>query len=173
MSNAKKWSDRKFDFDFPAGDYPRFIARLRATADHIAALVGSLPESVLIRRDGESWSIQENVGHLGDVDLLFIARLEEYKEGAVELTPAEMSGKKTFRAGHNECDINSVLMKFREQREAYVTSLDALSREIFKRSAYHPRLKKEMRLCDMLQFQAEHDDYHIRRIEQLIAVFTV
>jgi hypothetical protein len=33
--------------------------------------------------------------------------------------------------------------------------------------ALHPRLKVNMRLVDMLYFQAEHDDYHLTRISEL------
>ncbi len=171
MSEMELWGNRKFDFDFAADEYPRFIERLRRTPDRLADLIDSLPRLTLTRRDGESWSIQENVGHVGDVDLLFIRRLEEYKSGVDLLTPAEMSGKKTFGARHNEKEAGKVLAYFRGQRELNVDSLDRLPGEMFERSARHPRLKKEMRLCDMLQFQAEHDDYHIERIEHLIARF--
>ena len=31
-------------------------------------------------------------------------------------------------------------------------------------TAFHPRLRTELRLCDHLHFVAEHDDHHIARI---------
>jgi hypothetical protein len=39
---------------------------------------------------------------------------------------------------------------------------------MFEAVAIHPRLNKPMRLVDMLFFQAEHDDYHLARISDLI-----
>jgi hypothetical protein len=29
-----------------------------------------------------------------------------------------------------------------------------------------------MRLCDMMHFEAEHDDHHLARIEELVAKFS-
>lgn len=51
-----------------------------------------------------------------------------------------------------------------------VTRPDLLDAEIFARSAFHPRLKKQMRLVDMIFFQAEHDDYHLARISELLRI---
>ena len=48
-----------------------------------------------------------------------------------------------------------------------VDRLESLDAEIFARSALHPRLNVQMRLVDMLFFQAEHDDYHLARISEL------
>lgn len=42
---------------------------------------------------------------------------------------------------------------------------------MFAITAIHPRLHVTMRLVDMLLFQAEHDDYHLTRISELIRLF--
>ena len=49
-----------------------------------------------------------------------------------------------------------------------VARLDSLEAEVFGRIALHPRLNVQMRLVDMLFFQAEHDDYHLTRISELL-----
>jgi len=36
--------------------------------------------------------------------------------------------------------------------------------ELVERSAFHPRLKKPMRIIDLAFFVAEHDDYHLAKI---------
>jgi len=46
-----------------------------------------------------------------------------------------------------------------------------LEPESFARVAIHPRLNIPMRLVDMLYFQAEHDDYHLARISELVRLF--
>lgn len=171
MSDRMKWIDRTFAFDFPVEESARLVDRLRDTPDRLEALVESLPESVLVRRDGDTWSIQENAGHLADVEALFIGRLEDYRARADTLRPAEMSGRRTFAARHNERPLPEVLAGFRREREAFVASLEGLEPESFGWSAIHPRLEQRMRLCDMLHFMAEHDDHHLARIAELIARF--
>jgi len=171
VSEKKKWVEREFAFDFPETVYPELIGRLRLTPSRLEELVSSLPGDVLVRPDGESWSIQENAGHLLDVDSLFIGRLDDYESGAKILRPADMTGRRTTEARYNEADLSEILTRFQEQREAFVAGLEKLEPEAFGKSAMHRRLKKPMRLCDMMYFQAEHDDHHLARIEELIKRF--
>lgn len=168
-----KWTDRKFDFSFPAGLYPEMIERLRGTPVRLEERVGSLPPHVLRRRDGERWSLQENAGHLLDLESLVRQRLDEYLANATELHAADMTNRKTYESQHNEAAITAILSAFRDQRLQLVARLDDLGPEVFARAAHHPRLNVPMRLVDMLFFQAEHDDFHLARISELRRLFAV
>lgn len=165
-----KWTDKKFDFDYPESRGAEFVERLRRSPDRMEELVRPLSHDVRIRRQGDQWSIQEHAGHLGDTEELFLARVEDFRAGVEILAPAEMSGKKTFAARHNDRDVEVVLSEFRTVREEYMAVLDALPPEAFGWSSLHPRLNTPMRLCDMLYFQSEHDAYHLTKIQQLMGV---
>ncbi|MEP6636606.1 MAG: DinB family protein [Acidobacteriota bacterium] len=170
MSERIKWGDRKFDFNFPGALYPEMIERLSGTPARLEDRIESVPAETLQRREDERWSIQENAGHLLDLEPLIEQRLDQYLAGAQELVPADMSNRKTFGANHNTVAVASILKNFREARMHVVTRLDLLDAEIFARTAFHPRLKKQMRLVDMIFFQAEHDDYHLARISDLLRI---
>ena len=172
MIDRIKWTDRRFDFTFPAGLYPEMIERLRGTPARLEDRISSLPANLLQRRDGDRWSIQENAGHLLDLESLVRQRLEQYLAGATELHAADMSNRKTYEASHNTVPIASILNQFRQQRMDIVDRLDSLNSEMFARSALHPRLAVQMRLVDMIFFQAEHDDYHLARISELARLFS-
>jgi len=92
--------------------------------------------------------------------------------GATELHAADMSNRKTYEASHNTVPIALILNQFRQQRMDIVDRLDSLNSEMFARSAFHPRLAVQMRLVDMIFFQAEHDDYHLARISELARLFS-
>lgn len=171
MIKRIKWTERRFDFTFPADLYPEMIERLRGTPARLEDRIGSLTAEVLRRRDGERWSIQENAGHLLDLESLVMERLDQYLAGATELHAADMSNRKTYEAGHNSVPVATILSDFRAQRMEVVARLEGLNVELFARSAFHPRLAVQMRLIDMVFFQAEHDDYHIARISELIRLF--
>jgi len=171
MTHRIKWTDRRFDFSFPAGIHPEMIERMRGTPARLEDRIGSLPAEVVQRRDGDRWSIQENAGHLLDLESLVTERLNQYLAGAAELHAADMSNHKTYQAGHNNVPVASILNDFREQRMKMVVRLDGLDAELFSRSAFHPRLAVQMRLVDMICFQAEHDDYHLARISELMRLF--
>lgn len=171
MTERIKWTYRHFEFSFPVGVYPEMIERLRGTPGRLEEHIRVLPPAMLMRRDGERWSIQENAGHLLDLESLVMQRLDEYISGAGELHAADMSNRKTYDASHNDVPVDSILNAFRRQRTELVDRLDALESEMFARSAFHPRLRVQMRLVDMIFFQAEHDDYHLARIHELNRLF--
>jgi hypothetical protein len=166
-----KWTDRTFNFDFPAEIYPEMIERVRGTPARLEDRLRSVSPELLTRRENERWSMQENAGHLLDLESLVSQRVDEYVAGAERLHAADMSNRKTYEANHNYVSVDIILKSFRQQRMALVERLDYLDDEIFSRRSWHPRLKVSMRLVDMLFFQSEHDDFHLARISELIKTF--
>jgi hypothetical protein len=171
MSQHLKWTDRKFEFTFPVEVFPEMIERLRGTPARLEDRVKAIPTGLLTKRDGDKWSIQENAGHLLDLESLVRQRLDEYLAGAKALHAADMSNRKTHDANHNQVSTAIILANFRAERTQLVSRLDNLAAEMFAAVAHHPRLNAPMRLVDMLFFQAEHDDYHLARISELIRLF--
>ena len=162
-----KWTDRRFSFDFPAGIYPEMIERVRGTPARLEDLLAQLPPETLIAQVDGRWSMQENAGHLLDLESLVSQRVDEYLAGNTTLHAADMSNRKTYEATHNDVPIASILTAFRTERHELVDRLETLEPDVFAHSSLHPRLNVQMRLVDMLFFQAEHDDYHLARISEL------
>jgi hypothetical protein len=162
-----KWTERRFDFNFPAGIYPEMIERVRGTPARLEDLLNGLSSDTLTSQADGRWSMQESAGHLLDLESLVSQRVDEYLAGNSTLHAADMSNRKTYEASHNEVPVNTILTAFRNARHELVDRLESLDAEIFARSALHPRLNVQMRLVDMLFFQAEHDDYHLARISEL------
>src|SRR6185503_7502868 len=127
MSRHLKWTDRTFQFTFPVEVYPEMIERVRGTPARLEDRVKSIAPEVLTKRDGDRWSIQENAGHLLDLESLFRQRLDEYLAGAETLHAADMSNRRTYEADHNQVSIASILTGFRSQRTELVGRLDNLS----------------------------------------------
>jgi hypothetical protein len=166
-----KWFDRSFRFDFPVEVYPDVIERLRGTPARVEEQVRTLERDVLVRRDGDTWSIQENVGHLLDLETLHDGRIDDFLTGAARLRPADLQNRATNEARHNSRAIDSILQDFRTARGHFVARLESLAEPDFARISEHPRLKQPMRLVDFLSFNAQHDDYHLARISELIRMF--
>jgi len=166
------WIDRKFTFDFPVDLYPNIVERLRGTPDRLEAKLARVPEKVLTRRQEETWTIAENVGHLGMVELLWNARVDDFLAGREDLMAADMerSTRLNKEARFNDQSIDKLLADFRQKRQSLVARVEHLDREMFARTAHHPRLNMPMRLVDSLYFGAEHDDHHLARITELIHI---
>jgi len=168
MLDRALWLDRRFRFDVPNSLFPNVVERVRGTPARLDARVKHLAPAVLTARTGGRWSIQENVGHLVDVELLWLCRTEELLGGAERLTPADLSNAKTESARHNERDIAELLQTFRGHRARIVEHLDGASDEALARAALHERLGVRMRLIDHAVFMAEHDDHHLATITRLL-----
>jgi hypothetical protein len=163
------WGERRFDFTFPVDFYPELIERLRGTPARLADRLAPVPAGIVAHRVNGKWSMQEHAGHLADLDLgLFLPRLDDYEAGARRLRPADMENAATERADHNSRPLAEVLAEAQRARALVVERLERYEAAFFSRIAEHPRLAMPMRAVDMLFFQAEHDDYHLTRITELI-----
>jgi hypothetical protein len=143
------------------------IERLRGAPARLEEHCKSVPTELLTFQADGRWSMQENAGHLLDLETLVQQRINEYLAGAQALHAADMSNRKTYDASYNEVALESILTEFRTLRTQTVEQLDSLEPDVFGRVALHPRLNCDMRLVDMIFFQAEHDDYHLTRIYEL------
>lgn len=167
------WIERKFSFDYPASKWPDLLERVRGTPARIEERLGGLSRNILTkRRDGKGWSIQENVGHLLDLGYLPLQRIEQILAGETVLVAADMNNRKTDEADHNQKDIRELLAEFRVDRAKLVARFEGLSESDWEKSGQHPRLRQPIRIVDIACFDAEHDDYHLGRIGELIRAFT-
>ena len=163
-----RWLDRQFTFDLPLGWFPAVVERLRGTPARLEERIRGLSEETLTRSEGGAFSIKEHIGHLAKVEQLWEIRHDEYLAGKDHLYPAFQGDPNAPKPDHNAVPIGSLLARFREVRQQFVSRLDALEPEDIGRTALHPRLNKPMRLIDSVYFAAEHDDHHLARIGELI-----
>lgn len=167
MINKINWLERNFEFHDPVGVFPCVLARLRGIPARLEDIIRNLPPSILDKRHNGTWSIQENVGHLLDLEELGERRLADYMSHVDVLTPADMTNVKTHGADHHSDSMKELLQKFRTARESLVNKLSDLTEDQVALTALHPRLNKPMRMVDWVFFMAEHDDNHVARIIEL------
>lgn len=168
----QKWFDKKFKLDFSQDHYGSVLMKLRETPEKIAQLVFSMPEEILTKRIENRWSIQENIGHLIDLEELHDGRIDDFIDGKEILRPADLNNRKTDEANHDSKNIDELLNQLRSVRENFVKRMKHLDIQILTRSSKHPRLNQPMRPIDMAQFILEHDEHHIETIKELIKSFS-
>ena len=171
MNSHMLWFEREFALGLPDWMLPNVVERLRGTPARAENLLRDVPRELLTRRDGERWSMQEQLGHLLDLGWLDLARVEDYAAGRDVLTAADLGNRKTHEANHNARDIEELLAEFRAERGRFVGLLEELDEAAIARAALHPRLNKRMRVVDFAFFVAEHDDHHLAAIRRLTREF--
>ncbi len=172
MAAKLRWVERRWEFKFPVEIYPDILERLRGTPARIEELVRGLSPDALTRRERTgSWSIQENIGHLTDLEYLPMQRIDQVLAGEKVMIAADMANKATHAAGHNARPIADVTADFRRERMRLMNKLGSLTDADFARTGTHPRLGSAMRLMDLCSFTADHDDYHLARMWELRRLF--
>ena len=169
MPDRRRWFDRRFELGTPLDAFPDVVERVRGTPVRLEERVSGLSPDVHTRRVDDSWSIQENVGHLLDLEPLWEGRLDDLLSGQQELRPADLQNRKTHDANHNERALADLLAEFRSVRTGIVGRLENLSDEQLRVTALHPRLQQPMTVVDLFFFVAEHDDHHLARISEVLS----
>jgi uncharacterized damage-inducible protein DinB len=172
MNAAPRWFERKFEFTFPVELHPNLFTRLRGTPARLEEVVRFADRPRLVHKAEGKWSAQEHVGHLLDLESLWIARIRDYLAGGSELTAADLTNRQTHEANHNARPVEEILNAFRAARGQLLARAETIDVTLFGRAMLHPRLKQPMRLVDHLYFVAEHDDHHLAWIWELLNVNT-
>jgi uncharacterized damage-inducible protein DinB len=167
MATPRRWFDRKFELGLGPDAAPELWERLRRTPERLANAVRGLGPEILTRQCEGKWSIQENAGHLLDLEPLWDQRLDDFDAGAAQLRPADLENRKTHEAAHNDRPISDILADFSAVRGRIVDRLARITPVQLARTALHPRLQQPMSVVDLCFFVAEHDDHHLRTIDEL------
>ena len=168
MIRRLKWFERSFPTGMPAHMLPLIMERLRGTPARVANRLTGIRTELLLAKRTDTWSIQENVGHLLDMEPLWQQRLEDLMENRTRLAEADLTNRRTHEANHNAAHLGDLLAGFRRVRNETVCKLADFSEVAAAFTALHPRLGTPMNAVDLANFVAEHDDYHLAQISELL-----
>ena len=165
----EKWFERSFDFTLPVSRFPSLVERLRGMPARLEERVGELPAGALTRVHEGRWSVQENIGHLVEVEPLWLIRARQIFASEPELAAADLTNRLTHEGNYNARPVIGILAEFRKRRRQFVELLGTADASVIARAALHPRLRTPMRLIDLALFVAEHDDHHLAAITELVS----
>jgi hypothetical protein len=162
------WFERQFTFGLPTGMLPFYLERLGGTLARMEKKTAEISEDILSTRLDGKWSVKENIAHLAEVDEIALKRIDEIKNGISPMSPAVVQPGKDY----NIQPITEVLKLFKTNREKNLLKYKSLTDEELTRSSLHPRLKVQMTAVDLAWFDAEHDDHHLVRMNEILEKLT-
>ncbi|MGH7467314.1 MAG: DinB family protein [Longimicrobiales bacterium] len=168
MAQRRIWFDRKFELGLPIQAFPDILERVRGTPGRLEERLHGHAQQILVHRIDNAWSIQENAGHLLDLESLWKTRIDQLLAGTPQLQPADLQNRRTHEANHNARAVAEILTAFRRARSAIISRLEAMTPLQLSAQALHPRLQQPMTAVDLSFFVAEHDDHHLARITQIL-----
>ncbi|UCH66327.1 MAG: hypothetical protein JSW63_04140 [Ignavibacterium sp.] len=93
-----KWVKKKFEFDLSQDEFSSILNRLKETPEKIEQLIYSMSPDILTKKIDDSWSIQEHIGHIIDLEELHEGRIDDFINKAEQLRAADMTNKKNSRS---------------------------------------------------------------------------
>lgn len=159
-----RWFDRRFSPIEDNGLVPGIIERLDGTAPRLRSLLAGVERAGPV---DAGWSVAQEVGHLIDLEPLWLQRVHDIMRGQPVLTVADLSNRATHDADHDQWPVAQLVDRFERARRALVSTLRGANNGDLERSARHPRLGTPMRLIDLAYFVAEHDDHHLVKLREL------
>jgi hypothetical protein len=159
-----EWFDRQFNFGQPAGMLPFHLERLKGTIARIEQKVAGVDEAVLSNKWNGKWSIKENIAHLAEVDEIATRRIDEIVQGISPFSPAVVQPGRDY----NAMPVAEIVKLFRTNRTKNLERFRQLADHEFGKSSLHPRLKVTMTPVDLALFDAEHDDHHLVRVDEIL-----
>ena len=160
---ALPWFERNLKFGYAPEMLPFFLERLHGTIIRLDEKVRGIDDKILSRKLEGKWSIKENIGHLAEVDGIGNKRIDEMTSGVAIMSPAVFEPK-----DYNPWPIEKIIDFFKKNRFSNLKKYKTLSAEQLKKSSLHPRLKVQMTPVDLAWFDAEHDDHHLVKINEIL-----
>src|ERR1700675_489328 len=125
------------------GELKRYLDAAEQNPKQVAAAVSGLPEKVLrYKPSPDKWCIQEILGHLADVEIVYAYRLRQM---LADKTPviAQMDQNDWARnLGCLETPPAELIALYGLNRHANLRLLQRLKSADLEKSAYHPEAKK-------------------------------
>ena len=159
-----EWFERTFFFGVPTRMLPFYLERLEGTIARLEHKTRGISNEVLSNKLDGKWSVKQNIGHLAEVDEVAMKRIDEMVNGVSPLSPAVFEP----RGDYNAQTISQVLDFFKTTRLKNLERYRSLQEVELTKSSLHPRLKVQMNPVDLAYFDAEHDDHHLVRINEIL-----
>jgi hypothetical protein len=160
-----EWFQRNFTFGLPVGMLPFYLERLSGTASRMKEKVAGIDDQMLSFKLDGKWSVKENLAHLAEVDEIALKRINEMINGISPMSPAVIQPSRDYNAQH----IDEIINYFRRNRKLNLEKYGQLNEDDLSKASLHPRLKVMMTPIDLAYFDAEHDDHHLVRVNEILS----
>jgi len=158
-----KWFDRQFPIIEDNGLLPTIIERLEGTSVRLMSKIEGI-NFTQVKVLNDRWSIKQEIGHLLDLEPLWLERANQIINNNPRLVAADLTNKKTNEANHDERNVLDLVGEFAASRQRFTDLLRNVTDEDLQKESIHPRLGTPMKIVDLAYFVAEHDDHHLAKI---------
>jgi DinB superfamily len=134
----------------------------------IAAAVSGLPEKILnFKPAPDKWCVHEILGHLADMELLYAHRIRQMLADTKPVIAPIDQDAWAKNLGYMESPVPELVALYGLNRHATLQLLRRMKPGDLEKSAFHPELKREFTVAEMVERISVHGANHLAQIERL------
>jgi uncharacterized damage-inducible protein DinB len=144
------------------------IATITAFPARLTALVTPLTDAQLhFRPDEKEWSVLENIGHLIEIDPLYVNRIDRIlSEERPVFAPFDPDAG-VRAADYQHQNVSDLLATYVAQRQATIDGLSTIELDELTRVGIHAKFG-EVSVARLVELLAGHDEIHYTQITNTI-----
>jgi hypothetical protein len=145
-----------------------FLAAAERNPKQVAAAVSGLPEKILRYKPApDKWCIHEILGHLADIEIVYAYRLRQMLADKKPVIAPMDQNDWVRNLGSLETPAPELIALYGLNRHANLRLLQRLKPGDLGKSAYHPEMKQDVTVAELVERIATHGASHIDQIEKL------
>jgi len=150
------------------GELEKYLDAAEQNPKQIATAVSGLPEKMLRYKPTPGrWCIQEILGHLTDVEIVYAYRLRQMLADKKPVIAPMDQNDWARNLGCLETSPAELIALYGLNRHANLRLLRRLKPEDLGKSAYHPETKQDFTVAQLIQRMGTHGANHLEQIERL------
>jgi len=150
------------------GELKNYLEAAEKSPKQVATAVSGLPEKVLrYKPSPDKWCIQEILGHLADVEIVYAYRLRQMLADRKPVIAPMDQDDWARNLGYLEIPPAELVALYGLNRHANLRLLQRLKRSDLTKSAYHPETKTDFTVAQLIERMGTHGAIHLDQIERL------
>src|SRR5581483_3058414 len=149
-------------------EFKKNLAAAEANPKKIAMATSGLPEKVLrFKPAPDKWCILEIMGHLADIEIVYAYRIRQMLADEKPVIAPMDQDAWARNLGYMQSTAAELMATYGLNRHANLQLLRRVKAEDLQKSAFHPELKREMTLAEIVERMGSHGEEHLAQIERL------
>lgn len=149
-------------------DLKKHLDAAEKSPKQIAAAVSGLPDKTLrYKPSPDKWCILEVLGHLADIEIVYAHRIRQMLADKDPVIAPMDQDAWARNLGYADVSAPELVALYGLNRHANLRLLRSLKLGDLGKSAYHPELKRQVSVAEMVEKMAGHGANHLEQIERL------
>jgi len=134
----------------------------------VALAVSGLPDKVMRYKPApDKWCILEILGHLTDIEIVYAYRLRQMLADNKPVIAAMDQDQWARNLGYMDVSAPELIALYGLNRHHNLRVLRRMKTEDLAKGAYHPELKRDVTVAEIVKQMAGHGSNHLEQIERL------